>query len=171
MEVIKLKEHYHSLILKYFPPGELLEYKNFICNEIVSVMSNSFYKVNKVFELISSSWTEIDWKEIKNFKYHDYDKTEDIGYCIMDDINRASFIHVFPSLLCLLNKGEDDMAINHFISSHLDLRGVFRDWELEYYFSFNDEIVKLINSLLLQYDNSDNSDARNAVEVYWHTSS
>ena len=155
-------------IFKHFPSRRKLAYNDFICDEIVRHYYGNEERISKIFEYISRPWKDIPWDLIEKVSF-DGDG-EYHGYSVIDHLNERSFIHVFPSLLNeVAGEGSDSDVSSYFVSNHLDLRGVFKDWELEFYFSLNDEIVKLINLILRLHDAQYGSqDAMNAIDVYWH---
>ena len=157
-------EKIKDLILKHFPSRERLSYDDFICDEIVKHYYLYEERLSKIFEYISRPWEDIPWDLINRAGFVDDDQYQ--GYSVIDHLNERSFIHVFPSLLNeVAGEGSDSDVSSYFVSNHLDLRGVFKDWELEFYFSLNDEIVKLINLILRK---NGTPDAMDAIDVYWH---
>jgi hypothetical protein len=153
-----------DLILEQFPSRERLSYEDFICDKIVKYYRNE-KRISTIFEYISRPWEDIPWGLIERVSF-DGDGCSQ-GYLVTGFLNEKSFIHVFPSLLNeVAGEGTgSSLASDHFIDTHLDLRGVFKDWELEFYFSLSEDVVKLVNLVLRT--NGDSS-ALNAIDVYWH---
>jgi len=54
-----------------------------------------------------------------------------MDYLVIPYLNKKSFIHVFPSLLAEVAENES-LTADYFLCHHLDIRSVFRDWELEF---------------------------------------
>ena len=162
--MVKIKD----LIFKHFPSRRKLTYDDFICDKIVRHYRLYEERLSTIFEYISRPWEDIPWDLINRAGFVDDDQYQ--GYLVIGLLNERSFIHVFPSLLNeVAGEGSDLDVASYFVSSHLDLRGVFKDWELEFYFSLNDEVVKLINLILRLHDAQCGSkDAMNAIDVYWH---
>ena len=156
--MVKIKD----LILKHFPSRKRLAYEDFICDEITRHYRLDEERLSIIFEYISRPWEDIPWDLIDRAGFVDDDQCQ--GYLVIGLLNEKSFIHVFPSLLNEV-AGEGSRTSDYFIYSHLDLRGVANDWELEFYFSLSDEVVKLINLILRM---NDTPDAMNAIDVYWH---
>ncbi|MDR2881047.1 MAG: hypothetical protein LBV29_04025 [Azoarcus sp.] len=151
-------------ILEHFPADKRLAYDDFITDEITRFYYQDEEKIRKIYELISCPWTEIQWSVIEKIPFLNDEETTDFGYAVIGALNEKSFIHVFPSLLAEATEN-DCMTNDYFIRMHLDLRSVYKDWELEFYFSFNEEIVKLIYRILSQYGCHV---AKDAIYVYWH---
>jgi hypothetical protein len=150
-------------VLKYFPANGRLAYDDFICDDIINSYYRNESRIKRIFDLISCPWTEIQWADVEKAGFVDESYG---GHLIISELTKKSFIHVFPSLLVEVAKSQL-MTSGYFIDHHLDLRGVFRDWELEFYFSFNEDIVRLINRVLKA---NGSSCAQNAIYVYWHES-
>jgi hypothetical protein len=149
-------------ILKHFPADERLVYEDFMCDDIASYYYRNESRIRRVFELISCPWTEIQWAEVTKIDF-DGEGSHD-GYLVIPVLNRKSFIHVFPSLLVEVAENIS-MTADYFVSTHLDLRSVFRDWELEFYFSCSEDIVRLVNRALRE---NGAPWAQDAIDVYWH---
>jgi hypothetical protein len=150
-------------VLKYFPANGRLAYEDFICGDIVDYYYRDEPRIKRVFDLISCAWTEIQWAEVEKIGF---DGEAFWGHLVISRLTKKSFIHVFPSLLIEVAKSRL-MTSDYFIDNHLDVRSVFRDWELEFYFSFNEDIVRLINRVLKA---NGSSCAQDAIYVYWHES-
>ena len=151
-----------DLILEHFPSRERLAYDDFICDEIVRHYYGNEERISTIFEYISRPWEDIPWDLIEKVSFDGSGECQ--GYSVIGYLNEKSFIHIFPSLLNEV-ASEGSFTSDYFIYRHLDLRAVFKDWELEFYFSLDDEVVKLINLILRT--NGD-PDAMDAIDVYWH---
>ena len=161
-------EKIKDLILEHFPSRERLTYDNFICDEIVEYYYRDEERISTIFEYISRPWEDIPWDLIDRISFDGDSQCQ--GHLVIEFLNEKSFIHVFPSLLNEVageGSGNDTLISDHIIYRHLDLRGVFDDWKLEFYFSLSDEVVKLIN-LILRTNGS--PWALDAIDVYWHVS-
>lgn len=149
-------------VLKYFSADERLVYDDFICDDIINYYYHDELKIKKIFGLISCPWTEIKWGDVEKVGF--WKDEAYFGHLVISHLTKKAFIHVFPSLLVEVAKAQL-MTSDYFIDNHLDVRAVFRDWELEFYFSFSENIVRLINRILIE---NGTRWAMDAVDVYWH---
>ena len=62
-------------------------------------------------------------------------------------LNEKTFKHAFPSLLCFF-ENHDNLLTDSFIENHLNLKNVYKDWEMEFFISLDNEVYELIVALL-----------------------
>jgi hypothetical protein len=145
-----------ELLLDMFPVGDGIQYHEFICEDIVRFYENDEDMIKIAFELISLPWVEIPWFKIM--------KINTDGWMVISFLNKISFIHVFPSLLNELSTNKN-LLTDIFIENHLNLSNVYRNWELEYYLSLDDNTIKIINRILEKINTPLSKDA---IGIYWH---
>jgi len=161
--------HNFNRLKQQFPPNDQLAFDDFICDDIVEFYYGDRAKITKIFNLLSCRWIDIQWDEITEIGFDDND-TYPLGHIVTTRLNKQSYIHVFPSLLmyiinCSYDKSKSIEIANYFIQTHLDLRSISKDWEMEYYFSFDQNKVRLIHDILKDYPAPW---AEDAIDVYWH---
>ena len=113
--------------------------------------------------MISCPWPEIRWADVKKTGFDDEIYW---GHLVISRLTKKGFIHVFPSLLVEVAENMT-MISDYFVDFHLDVRSVFRDWELEFYLSLDEDIVRLVNNILKE---NGSPSAMDAIDVYWHES-
>ena len=147
-----------KMLEAHFPSMESLPYDELVDDEIKRLWKWDEGIIHKFHESISRPWPEISWPEIEALG-----KQQGIDACaITSFLNKRSFIHVFPSLLSAIIKREANSLTDHFIKFHLNLNKVSKDWELEFYFSLDEDVVKLVNLVLKLVC------ANEAIDSYWH---
>jgi hypothetical protein len=149
---------YYSRLKKslecYFDPEIALMYSKFSCLSISS-FDDTPELINKLFDLISLKWGNINWNSVINLSLE--------GWMIIDFLNSDSYIHVFPSLVLELSQN-DNLLTDLFMCNHLTVTDVHKDWEIEFYFSFNDNLRKLIKGVLKR---KNTRLSQIALESYW----
>ena len=138
----------------YFNPNKKLSLYEFSCGNIKKFYNNISLE-NKLFELISIEWGKINWNTILKKKL--------FGDGVIDALSETSYQHVFPSLVLELTKNSSSVA-DFFIEHHLNMNNVHKDWELEFYFNFDERLRNLIGSILSKINNCL---AQRALESYW----
>jgi hypothetical protein len=146
-----------DLLIKKFTDNSKLSYDNFICDSIDTLYDGDEKLVKKFFELISPPWRELNWNEIQDIHV-------DSAH-VMSFVNEATFIHAFPSLLNEMLNRNPIVLIYMFVVNHINLDNVYRDWELNFYLSLDEEAIQLVRSILMVYDSKF---AKIACESYWH---
>mgnify|MGYP000137703385 CR=1 FL=1 len=90
-------------------------------------------------EYLSRPWPEIPWEDVY-----------EIGvatWMFVSVLNEKTFKHIFPSLLCF-TENHDNLLTDSFIENHLNLKNVYKDWEMEFFISLDNEVYELIVALL-----------------------
>ena len=138
----------------YFNPDKILLVSEF-SPESVRKFYNNVDMENKLFDLISVEWARIDWNEVSNLDI--------AGWSIIDFLDEASYKHVFPSLVWELATNSNFLT-DLFVDNHLNVENIHKDWELKFYFSFDNELKNLIRTILMKIKKHF---AQMALESYW----
>lgn len=163
-----------ALLLEKFPLEKcgIFSYDEFISKEnmrldIKHIFEDEPHLTKVAFDLIARPWPEIYWPKIANLTIG--------GWSISSFLNRRSFIYAFPSLLNFIytfpaipkdeNTGPASLLVESFIEFSLNLRNVCDDWKLEFYFSFDNDIINLVGAILKELNDPS---AEDAIESYWH---
>ena len=163
-----------ELLLDKFPVEQYgrLSYDEFIYKDstqpdITSVYWDEPGLEKTAFELIARPWPEICWPKIAGLTIG--------GSATSMFLNKRSFIYAFPSLLNFIhifptspedeNTGPASLLMDCFIENDLNLRNVYEDWKLAFYFSFDDDTINLVGAILKGINEPL---AEDAIESYWH---
>jgi hypothetical protein len=173
-EMISMAQNITDLLLEKFSLEQSysLSYEEFISPSDMQLYVRSIYDdepglTKTAFDLIAHPWPEIYWPTIAGLGIG--------GWMITSFLNKKSFIYVFPSLLKFIhvfralpkdeNTGPASLMLDSFIENCLNLRNVCEDWKLEFYFSFDDDTIKLVAAILKEQNSPL---AEDAIESYWH---
>ena len=138
----------------YFDPNKRISLSEF-SPESIGTFYDDIGAEYKLFDLISIEWGRIDWDAVSNLDL--------AGWVIIDILNEVTYKHIFPSLVFELTKSSN-LVTSIFLDGHLNMGHVYKDWELEFYLSFDEKLRKLIGSILR---NINEREARIALESYW----
>ena len=82
---------------------------------------------------------------------------------VISFLNKLSYKHAFPFLVLELDRKASALT-DLFIENHLTLSNVYKELEIDYYLSFNEELRHLIGLLLRKINTPL---AKIALESYW----
>ncbi|MDR0703349.1 MAG: hypothetical protein LBF61_13285 [Azoarcus sp.] len=165
-------------LIKYFPIERNihLSYDEFISDDISTLNVEQVYEdepwlARPSYNLIARPWPEICWPEVAGLGLG----LGLAGTSIVSFMNEKTFIHSFPSLLNFIhvfpslpkdeNTGPASLLMDSFIECSLNLRNLYQDWKLAFYFSFNDDLIKIVHDILKEINEPI---AEDAIESYWH---
>jgi hypothetical protein len=154
-------------LLKFYPENKVLTYDEFVCDGIINFYHRNEIKVKKSFELLARPWTEISWVDIEHLdpEYNKYCAPGGAG--VLSFLSPECYKYSFPSLLNEISKnngGETILLSDNFMVDHLNLRNIIdhldpnnesnkswqlnRQWELDYYYSLDNALVRLVCEIL-----------------------